>query len=140
MTDTTDMNDYNQRVITEFRANDGQVAGLPPASPILLLHTVGAKSGRELVSPLVYHRDGERFYIFASANGANRSPAWYHNLVANPDVTVEWETETLPMRATVVTGPERDRLYAEQAGRATQFEGYQRKTSRVIPVVALDPA
>ncbi len=140
MTDTTDMNDYNQRVITEFRANDGQIAGLPPASPILLLHTVGAKSGRDLVSPLVYHRDGERFYIFASANGADRSPAWYHNLVANPDVTIEWETENLPLRASVVIGAERDRIYAEQVERASQFGDYQRKTSRVIPVVALDPA
>ena len=139
-TDTTDANDFNKQVMAAFRASGGEPAGMPPNSPILILHTVGAKSGRTLESPLVYHREGDRLYVFASANGADRSPAWYHNLVANPDVRVEIGTETLSLRATVITGAERDRVYAGQAERATQFAGYQQKTSRTIPVVALDPA
>lgn len=140
MVNATGMTDFNRQIMEAFRATGGQPEGMPPNSPILILHTVGAKSGRVLESPLVYHRDGDRLYVFASANGADRHPAWYHNLVANPDVRVEVGTETIPARATVLTGEDRDRVYRGQAERATQFAGYQQKTSRVIPVIALDPA
>ena len=113
------MNDFNRQIMAAFRATGGQPEGLPPNSPILILYTVGAKSGRPLESPLVYHREVDGLYLFASANGADRSPAWYHNLVANSDIRVEIGTETVPLRATVLTGAERDRVYAGQAERAT---------------------
>lgn len=136
----TDIVGFNQQVITEFRANGGKVGGMFEGAPILILHTVGAKSGRELVSPLVFHAEGEQYLVYGSAGGADRHPAWYHNLVANPEVTVEVGTETVPMRATVSTGEERDRLFAEQVGRAPGFGDYQRKTTRIIPVIALERA
>ncbi len=136
----TDIVDFNQQVITEFRANGGKVGGMFEGAPILILHTVGAKTGRELVSPLVFHAEGEQYLVYGSAGGADRHPAWYHNLVANPEVTVEVGTETVPMRATVSTGEERDRLFAEQVGRAPGFGDYQRKTTRIIPVIALERA
>jgi deazaflavin-dependent oxidoreductase (nitroreductase family) len=132
--------DFNQQVIVEFRANGGKVGGMFAGAPLHLLHTTGAKTGRELVSPLVYHAEGNRLLIFASKGGSDVNPAWYHNLVAHPDVIVEFGSETMPMRATVITGPERDRLFAEQVERAPGFGDYQRKTSRIIPIIALDRA
>ena len=134
----TDVVNFNQQVIADFRANGGKVGGMFEGASMLILHTVGAKSGRAVVSPLVYHAEGEQYLIYASAGGADRHPAWYHNLVETPDVMVEVGTEMVPMRATVLTGAERDRLFAEQVGRAPGFGDYQRKTSRVIPVIALD--
>lgn len=136
----SDNQDWNQQVIDDFRATGGQPGGMLEGSDVLLLHTVGAKTGRNLVSPLLYYRKGDRVFIFASANGADRDPAWYHNLLAHPEVRVELGHDTLTLRATPVTGDERDQIYAEQVARAPQFGDYQRKTSRVIPVVALDPA
>lgn len=132
--------DFNQQVIEEFRANGGKVGGMFAGAPLLLLHTTGAKTGRELVSPLVFHAEGDRLLIFASKGGADVNPAWYHNLVAHPDVVVELGSETMPMRAIVITGPEWDRLFAEQVERAPGFGDYQRKTSRIIPIIALDRA
>src|ERR687894_782127 len=125
---------FNQQIIEEFRANDGKVGGQFEGAPMLLLTTTGAKTGRRLTSPLVYGKDGERLLIFASKAGAPTNPAWYHNLVANPTVTLEVGTETFEARATVVTGEERDRLYAEQAKRMPGFATYQQNTPRVIPV------
>ena len=130
-------NNYNQQIVDEFRANGGKVGGPFAGGTLLLLTTTGAKTGRKTTSPLATTVDGDRFLIYASAAGSDRNPAWYHNLVANPDVTVEFDTETFPAHATVITGPERDRLFAEQAERAPGFGDYQRKTSRAIPVVAL---
>lgn len=132
--------DFNQQVIAEFRANGGKVGGMFAGTALLLLHTTGAKTGRDLISPLAYHAEGERLLIFASKGGADVNPAWYHNLVAHPDVIVELGSETMPMRATIITGPERDRLFAEQVERAPGFGDYQRKTSRIIPIIALDRA
>ena len=135
--------DFNQQVIDEFRANAGKVGGMFEGAAMVILHTTGARSGRAIVSPLVYFRetgdDADSIVIVASAGGADRHPAWYHNLVANPGVTVEYGSETRPMRASVVTGEERDRLFAEQVARAPGFGEYQAKTSRVIPVISLDP-
>jgi deazaflavin-dependent oxidoreductase (nitroreductase family) len=133
----TAVNDFNQSIIAEFRANAGKVGGRFAGAPMLLLSTTGAKSGQQRTTPLVYLPDGERFIIFASKGGAPQHPSWYHNLVAHPDTVVEVGTETIPVTATVITGEERDRLYATQAGLRPAFGEYQEKTSRRIPVIAL---
>lgn len=104
---------------------------------MLLLSTKGAKTGQHRTNPLMYLPDGDRWVVFASRGGAPTSPDWYHNLVANPDVTVEVGTETLKADAEVVGGHERDRLYARQAELYPQFGEYERRTTRKIPVVAL---
>lgn len=131
-------NSQNQQIVDEFRANGGKVGGQFAGATLLLLTTTGAKSGKQTVSPVVCTVDGDRLLIYASAAGRPNNPAWYHNLVANPLVTVEFGTETFPARATVITGAERDRLWAEQVARALGFADYERKTTRTIPVVALD--
>ena len=133
----TTQNDFNQRIIAEFRANSGQVGGPFAGGPMLLLTTTGAKSGQQRTTPLVYLPDGDRYITFASKGGSPTHPAWYHNLVAHPETTIEVGTEVVPITATVVTGDERDRLYATQAGLRPAFGEYQAKTARRIPVVAL---
>ena len=138
MSNETDMKSFNQAVIDEFRANGGIVGGLFEGAPMLLLTTTGARTGRRLTAPLVYAQDGGRLLAFASKGGAPTNPDWYHNLVANPIVTVEVGTEAFEARAVVLTGDERDRLYAEQAKRMPNFATYQENTTRVIPVVALE--
>jgi deazaflavin-dependent oxidoreductase (nitroreductase family) len=132
--------DFNVKVIEEFRANEGRVGGMFASMPILLLHHTGARSGAERVNPLAYHRDGERYAIIASKGGAPSHPAWYHNLVAHPDTTIEVGTQTLPVRATEATGEERERLYSAQAEVMPQFAEYAEKTARTIPVIVLTPA
>ncbi len=133
----TEVSDWNSKIIEEFRANEGRVGGPFEGAPVLLLHTTGAKSGKERVNPMMHlDLDGNR-YVFASKAGADTSPDWYHNLVANPKVTVEVGTETYSATATPVTGNERDRIYAEQASRYQGFAEYEEKTKRVIPVVEL---
>lgn len=134
----TTQNDFNQRIIAEFRANGGAVGGPFAGAPMLLLTTTGAKSGQRRTTPLVYLPDGDRFIIFASKGGAPTHPAWYHNLMAHPGVTVEVGVETIPVTAAVVTGEQRDRLYARQAKARPAFAEYEAKTTRRIPVVALD--
>jgi len=133
-----DMKAFNQQLIEEFRANGGKVGGRFEGRPVLLLTTTGAKSGRRFTIPLVYLPDGERLLIFASKAGAPSSPDWYHNLVANPTVTIEVGSETYDATAVLVTGEERDRLYQRQVEAMPQFGEYQQKTTRVIPVVALE--
>lgn len=129
--------DYNSRIIEEFRTNSGRVLSHPARDHLLLLTTTGAKSGRRHTTPVMYTRDGDRLLIYASKGGAPTHPAWYHNLVAHPRVTVEVGTEIFEAEATVVTGEERDRLYGQHAQRYPGFAEYQAKTSRTIPVVAL---
>jgi len=132
-----EVNDWNQKIIEEFRSNAGRVGGQFEGAPVLLLHTTGAKSGAERVNPMMYlDLDGRRF-VFASKAGAPTSPDWYHNLVANPAVRVEAGSEEYGATAMPVTGDERDRVYAEQAHRYRGFAEYQEKTDRVIPVVEL---
>ena len=131
-------NSQNQQIVDEFRAHGGKVGGYFAGSTLLLLTTTGARSGKQTVSPVMCTVDGDRLLVYASAAGRPNHPAWYHNVVANPDVTVELGTETFPARATVISGEERDRLWAEQVARAPGFGQYQRNTTRVIPVVALD--
>lgn len=125
----------DQSVIADFRATNGRMT---EGRPILLLTVKGRKSGREILKPLVYLADGERRLIFASKGGAPSHPEWYLNLVANPEVTVEVGEEKYRARATTLTGEERDRLYARQVAAMPNFGDYQAKTTRVIPVVALE--
>ena len=133
----TDFDEMNNKVIEEFRANGGKVGGMFEGRPLVLVHHTGAKTGRERIEPLVPLLEDGRIYVFASKGGADENPAWYHNLVANPRTTVELGTETFPVTATVLTGPERDEIYAKQSTVQPQFADYQRKTSRIIPVVEL---
>lgn len=135
-----DPNDFNQQVIDEFRAHSGVVGGMFERMPILLLHHRGAKSGEERVSPLAYLDDDGRYAIFASKGGAPENPAWYHNLKANPQTKIEIGGETVDVTASEPERPERDRIFAIQAGRSPQFAEYQTNTSRLIPVVLLTPA
>lgn len=135
--DMSDVNDWNTRIIEEFRANGGQVGGQFEGAPMLLLHTTGAKSGKDRVNPMMYlDLDGHR-YVFASKAGADTHPDWYRNLVAHSQVSVEAGTETYEATAVPLEGDERDRVYAEQARRYPGFAEYQAKTPRVIPVVEL---
>jgi deazaflavin-dependent oxidoreductase (nitroreductase family) len=129
--------DYNARIVAEFRANHGKVGGNFEGAPLLLLHTTGARTGRALVTPMMYLADGDRYLVFASKGGADVHPAWYHNLVAHPDVEIEVGDERIVVRAEPLQGAERDEKYAEQAKRYPGFAEYEAKTTRVIPVVAL---
>lgn len=130
--------DFNASIIAEFRANGGKVGGPFEGAPMVLLHTTGAKSGKERVNPLVYTRDGDRYVVIASKGGAPTNPDWYHNVRANPRVTLEVGEETFEATATVVDGAERDRLFAAQAELMPGFKDYEKNTDRVIPVVVLD--
>ena len=133
-----DPNDWNRRVIEEFRANAGNVEQFK-GIPIPLLHHTGAKSGRAYINPLAYLQDGDRMAVFASMGGAPKNPDWYHNLVAHPDVQVELgDGKVFAAKATVAQGAEHDRLYATQSQRVPVFAEYQKKTTRVIPVVVLE--
>ena len=134
----TDWNNFNQNLIAEYRANGGQVTGQFAGAPLLLLTTIGAKSGQPRTAPLAYTTDGDRLLVIASKGGAPTHPDWYHNLVANPEVTVEVGTETFPARATVPDGEERDRLFNQMAAQMAGFADYQRNTTRRIPVVVLE--
>jgi deazaflavin-dependent oxidoreductase (nitroreductase family) len=133
-----DWNEWNKQVIEEFRANAGKVGGNFEGSPMVLLHTTGAKTGKERVNPLMYLPEGDKVVVFASKGGAPESPDWFHNLKANPDVTMELGTETVTGRATIVDRAERDRLYAKQAAAWPQFADYEKATDRVIPVVVIE--
>jgi deazaflavin-dependent oxidoreductase (nitroreductase family) len=126
-------------LITEFRTNGGLVTSGPFAGrPVLLLTTTGAKSGQPRLAPVVYSRDGENHVVVASKAGAPVHPGWYHNLLANPVVTVEVGRETFTARARVTEGAERERLFAERVATSPRFAEYQRQTTRVIPVVVLE--
>lgn len=131
------MSDFNKKVIEEFRANDGKVGGYFANNTLLLLRTTGAKSGKERVNPLVTFEDGDRLVIIASKGGAPAHPAWYHNIVANPVVGVEYGTETFQAQAAVAEEPERAELYEKMESRFAAFSDYKRKAGRVIPVITL---
>jgi len=133
-----DRNDWNRQTIEAFRANGGKVGGMWEGRPLLLLTTTGAKSGQRNTNPVMYLADGDRLLVFATKGGAPTNPDWYHNLIAHPEVTVEDGTETYEATTTVLTGEERDRLYAKQAGLYPQFGEYQEKTTREIPVIELE--
>lgn len=128
---------FNQAIIDEFRSNAGKVGGRWEGRPLLILHTIGAKSGKERLNPVACINDRDRLVIIASKGGAPTSPDWYHNLVANPLVTVELGTERFQARASVTTEPERTRLYEKMIEVHPGFADYRRKTTRVIPVITL---
>ena len=131
--------DWNAEIIAEFRANQGQVkAPYDNPPPMLLIHTIGAKSGRQHIVPMRTLPDGDVLYVFASAHGSARNPDWYYNLIANPDIVIEKGSETIPVHASEVVGSERDAIFARQAARFPIFAEYQRKLDRTIPVIRLE--
>jgi deazaflavin-dependent oxidoreductase (nitroreductase family) len=133
------MSDFNKAIIEEFRANNGKVGGYFAGANMLLLHTVGAKSGQARTNPLVYVADGDRLVVFATKSGADSNPDWYYNLLANPNVTVELGDEQFQARATPVTEePERSRLYAKVVEHRPGFAEYEQKTTRKIPAILLE--
>jgi deazaflavin-dependent oxidoreductase (nitroreductase family) len=131
--------EWNAQVIAEFRANGGQVASPyddPP--PMVLLHTIGARTGNEHIVPMRAMPSGDALYVFASAHGSDRHPDWYRNVVAHPEIVIEQGTETVAVRVTEVSGAERDDVFARHAARFPVFAEYERKLSRTIPVLRLD--
>ena len=131
------MSEWNKKIIEEFRANGGKVGGHFANRTLLLLHTTGAKSGKERVNPVATIEDGDRLVIIASKGGSPSNPDWYYNLVANPVVGVEYGTEKFQARATVTSEPERTELYEKMESEFAGFSEYKEKTTRVIPVVTL---
>jgi deazaflavin-dependent oxidoreductase (nitroreductase family) len=135
-----DFDDFNTKIVEEFRANGGKVGGMFEGAPLLLLHHTGAKSGTERVNPLVYQQVGDSFAIFGSAGGGPADPQWFRNLVAHPDTSVELGTTTVKVRARVADGGERAPIWAKQKEGNPGFAGYETTAApREIPVVLLDP-
>jgi deazaflavin-dependent oxidoreductase (nitroreductase family) len=131
-------NDWNQKVIDEFRANDGKVGGMFEGAPLLLLHTTGAQTGLDRVHPLMYQQVGDELAVFASNAGAAKHPDWYWNLQASPDASIEVGDETREVRARVAEGEEHNRIWETQKERFPNFAEYEQTTEgRQIPVVIL---
>lgn len=134
------MSDWNQQIIEEFRANAGRVGGMFEGARMILIHHIGAKSGTERVTPLVYFAEDEgRMVIVASAAGAPTHPAWYHNLKANPKIDVEVGAETFPVLTEEIVGDERDAVWQRVITDMPGFAEYQQKTTRTIPLLRLTP-
>ncbi|MBU1304216.1 MAG: nitroreductase family deazaflavin-dependent oxidoreductase [Alphaproteobacteria bacterium] len=139
------MNDFNATVIADFNANGGKPGGYFKDAPVLLLHAIGAKSGVERTQPLMYLREGDGpWFVFASYAGGPKDPAWFHNIVTNPDFDISvgdgTTIERVPVHARVLEGEERDSTYARQASLFPQFADYAEKTTReTIPVIELSP-
>jgi len=137
---SADRKSFNERNIAEFRVNGGRIESFGDA-PVLLLNTVGARSGKQRTNPLMYLADDsipDRVYVFASAGGNDKNPDWFHNVVAHPtEITVEIGFEVVAAHAEVLPEPERSDIYAIQAGRYPSFAAYEQRTARRIPVVAL---
>jgi deazaflavin-dependent oxidoreductase (nitroreductase family) len=131
------VNDYNRQIIEEFRANEGKVGGPFEGATLLLLTHKGAKTGTGRTNPLAYIEEGGRYFVFGSKGGASTNPDWYHNLRANPNATVEIGTEKFDVTAEVLTGEERDRIWARNVRERPTFGEYEKRTSRKIPVIAL---
>lgn len=138
------MSDFNDQVIADFNSSGGKPGGYFKDAPVLLLHSIGAKTGLERTQPLMFLPEGEgKWYVFASYGGGPKDPAWFHNVVAHPDFDISVGDGTtisrLPVQARVLEGEERDRVYAKQAELFPQFAGYKEKTTRdVIPVIELN--
>ncbi|GAC1653258.1 MAG: nitroreductase family deazaflavin-dependent oxidoreductase [Candidatus Dormibacteraceae bacterium] len=134
----SNFNEFNVNLIADMRANEGRPTSGPfLGRPVLILTTTGARTGEQRETPLVYFGEGDELQIIASQGGAPSHPAWYHNLVANPKVTVEVNGDRYEAEAVVPTGAEREHRYAAQAQVMPTFAEYQTKTSREIPVVVL---
>ncbi len=132
------MSDWNEKVIAEFRANGGKVGGDFEGAPLLLLHSTGAKSGQERVSPVMYQAVGDGFAVFASKAGADTHPDWYHNLKANPEARIEVGPDEVNVMARVLDTRQREPIWQEQKARYPGFADYETKTERVIPVLMLE--
>lgn len=130
-------NDWNKAIIDEFRANGGKVGGHFAGASLLLLHTIGAKSGLERINPLAYTMDGDQYVVIASKAGAPSNPDWYYNVAAHPLVTVEVGTEQFRAQAVIAQEPERTRLFDQMAAARPGFLEYQQKTTRILPVIVL---
>ncbi len=130
--------EFNRKIIEEFRANGGRVGGQFARAPLLLLTTTGAKTGQSRTTPLAYSKDGDRIVVIASMAGAPNNPDWYHNLKAHPTATVELGSERFSVKAGITADAERDRLFNRQAEQMPVFADYQKKTSRRIPVFVLE--
>jgi deazaflavin-dependent oxidoreductase (nitroreductase family) len=130
--------EFNKKIVEEFRANGGKVGGMFANAPMILITMKGAKSGQERITPLVYSKDGNRYVIIASMAGAPNNPDWYHNLKANPMVTVEIGAEKFKAKASLTSGDERERLFNQQAALLPVFNDYRKKTTRQIPVFVLE--
>ena len=133
-----DYNKMNKQTIKEFRANEGRVGGMFEGATLLLLHHVGAKSGTERVSPLMYQADDNAWAVFASKGGAPTNPDWYHNILANREAQIEVGTETIAVTARVAEGDERTRIWEAQKAAFPMFAEYEEKTDREIPVIILE--
>jgi deazaflavin-dependent oxidoreductase (nitroreductase family) len=130
--------DRNKLIIKEFRENAGKVGGPFAGRTLLLLHTIGAKSGEKRINPVAYINDGDRFVIIASKGGAPNNPDWFYNIAANPEVQIEVGTEQLKVMAKITTEPERTRLYEKMIEMMPGFAEYRLKTKRIIPVILLE--
>jgi len=134
-----DANDWNRQVIDEFRANGGRVGGMFEGMPMVILHTVGRKSGEERLNPLAYQELDDGWAVFASKAGAPTHPDWYHNILAEPEVSIEIGSETVLVTARVAVGDERERIWSTQKANVPQFAEYEQTAEgREIPVIVLE--
>lgn len=135
------MNDFTQTLIAELRSHDGKVTQGPmTGTPLLILTTTGARTGEPRTTVVDYSRDGDSWVVAASKGGAPTNPAWYHNLLAQPRVTIEVDGERFEATARAATGAERDRLWNRHVEAIPLFGDYPARTTRVIPIVVLDRA
>ena len=139
MIDTNKLNERNQRIVNEYRTNGGVVSGRFEGRTLMLLHTMGTKSGKEHANPVAYTRDGENYVVIPSKGGAPVQPNWYYNILAHPRLPVEVGTETFQVDAKVAEEPERTNLYDKMVETYSGFDEYRRKAERVIPVIVLTP-
>jgi deazaflavin-dependent oxidoreductase (nitroreductase family) len=134
-----ELDDWTRTVIADMRAHGGTpTIGWTKGKPFIILTSTGAKSREDRVAIVTYHKDGDRWVIAASKGGADEHPRWYHNLKAHPEATIEVDNERVRVRATEITGPERDRLWNDHVARLPEFGEYPKKTSRVIPIFVLE--
>ena len=133
------MSDWNAGIITEFRKNRGKVGGNFEGAPLLLINHTGRRTRKLRINPVMYFKDGNRYLVFGSKGGADTHPDWFRNLKAYPDVQIEVGDQKIDVRAKEIKGAERDRLYAKQAALYPQFAEYQKKTKRIIPIIAFTP-
>ena len=132
------MSDWNKKIIEEFRANEGKVGGGFAGAPMLILHTKGRRSGQPRENPVVYQKVGDAMAIFASKGGAPTHPDWYHNVLADPAVSIEVGTEKVDVKVREAKGEERERIWTKQKELMPGFADYEKATDREIPVVILE--
>ena len=137
MSESSGPDDWNQKIIEEFRANAGTVGGYFEGAHLILIHHIGARSGTERVNPVTCLPDGDDMVIAATKSGAPTNPDWYYNLKAHPRNTVEVGTATFPVEAAEVTGEERDELWRRLVEMRPGFAEYETKTSRIFPMFRL---